>query len=522
MNEAKSLKRKILLAAAGIVLVVGLIGLALKLDLLTTPKPAAEASLQTVAFKDGGKLEILGVSLGERVVEISPRKWFFLRFFSGSKGSSGGTYGGLRINTESEDGKVIRCRLRSDSPAAMLMEFRMKESSGAEMRPSCYLTQRLLVSHDTRIVGKGGPSGFFQPKDDSVPTLLAEMGKTGLQVLIQHRDPQSGWINFMGPSLYHEPWPDRYIAVLTAWQRNLPTLECRVIRLDGEVAEFSLVNPDYRKSPVPGATKALPQVHSGGNYTLTARTVERFATPGDHPFSRVELDLLYGGMPVERRLGDPVSFEGGTVEDEWGNVANFQWNTIRKKSGRGAFLPAGSKRMTLKLTVVRTPNSPRYATTGFPVLEGVVGADGLSVEFKPLPDAAQFGIGKMPVGRINPVGREWENEVQKDWKELSFKVSGEGSSKEFETLESRIGTLGQWQFLIFPEGSSESGGVLTDRGGSGHGSGAGRSHFNEQVTWLSPPAMLVPGAKIRVGVHEPLRNDDVRFDLELPALILPR
>ena len=521
MNEAKPLRRKILLAAAGIVLIVGLIALALKLDLLTTPKTAAAGPPQTVTFKDGGKLEILGVSVGERVVEVSPRKWFFLRFF-GSKGNSGGTYGGLNVNTESEDGKIIRCRLHSDSPAAMLMEFRMTESSGAEMKLSSYLSQRLLVAHDNRLGGKRGPSGFLNPKDDSVPTLLAEMAKTGLQVLIQHRDPQSGWINFMGPSMYHPPRPDRYIAVLTAWQRNLPTLECRVIRLDGEVAEFSLVNPDYRKSPLPGATRPLPQVHNGGDYTLTARMVDRFATPGDHPFSRVELDCLSGGKPMGGNTGEPVSFEGGTVEDEWGNVEKVQWNTIRKKSCRGAFLPAGSKRMTLKLTVVRTPNRPRYATAGVPVLEGVVSADGLSVDFNPLPDAVQFGISSMPVGRINPVGRAWENDVPKDWKELSFKVSGEGGNKEFEALESRIGRLGLWQFLIFPEGSSESGGILTNPGDGGYGSGLGRAHFDRQITWLAPPAMLIPGAKVRVGVHEPLKNDDVRFDLELPALIQPR
>ena len=178
--------------------------------------------------------------------------------------------------------------------------------------------------------------------------------------------------------------------------------------------------------------------------------------------------------------------------------------------------------MTVNLTVYRTVNSPRYATTGFAVLEGVVSADGLSVEFKPLPDAARFGIATMPVGRINRVGRAWNDAVPKDWKELTFKVSGENATKEFEALESRIGKLGQWQFLIFPEGISESGGILTHPGDGGYGSGVGRSHFDRQVTWLSPPAMLNPGAKIRVGVHEPLKNEDVRFDLELPALIQPR
>lgn len=521
MNQANPLKRKILLATAGIVLVVGLIATALRLDLLTNPNAAADASRQTVTFKDGGKLEILGVSVGERVVEIFRPKWFFLRYFS-SKGSSGGTSGSLNVDFEYEDHKVIHCRVRSDSQAAMLMEFRMTDSSGREMKLSSYLSQRQLVDQDERLGGTRGAIKFFQPNNDKVETLRAEMAKTGLQVLVQHRDPQSGWINFMGPSIYHEPWPGRYVAVLTAWLRNLPTLECRAIRADGEVADFSLVNPDYRKSPLPGAIKPLPQIHSAGDYTLTARMVERFATPGDHSFSRVELDFLSGGKPVGGNIGEPVSFEGGTVEDEWGNVVRFERNTIRKTTNFGSFLPAASKRMTVQLTVMRTVNSPRYATTGFAVLEGVVSADGLSVEFKPLPDAARFGIGKMPTGRINRGGLAWVQGVPKDWKMLSFEVSGESSTQEFEALESRIGELGLWQFLIFPEGTSESGGILTDRGGIGNGSGGGRSHFEESVTWLGSPAMLSPGAKIRVGVHEPLKNDNVRFDLELPALIQPR
>ncbi len=229
MNQTNPLKRRILIALAGLVVVVGLIAVALNLELLATPKPPPNGPRQTVTFKDGGTLEILGVSVGERVVEISRPKWFFLRF--SSKGSSGGTWGGLNVNSESEDGNVIRSRLRSDSTAAMLVEFRMTESSGREMRLSSYLTQRQLVGQDDRISGKTGSLGFFQPKDDRLPTLRAEMVKAGLQVLIQHQDSQGGWINFMGPSMYHEPWPGRYIAALTAWQRNLPMLQCRAIRV---------------------------------------------------------------------------------------------------------------------------------------------------------------------------------------------------------------------------------------------------------------------------------------------------
>lgn len=522
MSWANPLKRKILLATAGLVLVIGLLALALKLELLTTPKPPLNESPQTVVFPDGGKLEILGVSVGERVVEISPRKWFALRLFRSSSGSGSGTWGGLNVDSESEDGKIIRLKLSSNSPTAMLMEFRMIDSDGREMQLPNYLALNEMVWPDHRIGGKSSSPHSFNLKDDRVESVRAEVAKSGLKLLIQQRDPLSGWINLMGPAMYHEPWPGRYIALLTAWQRNLPTLDFRAIRADGEVAEFSLENPDFRKSPSPGATKTLPQIHKGGDFTLTARTVERFATPGDHPFSQVELDFISGGKPMGRNIGEPVSFESGTAEDEWGNVVKFQRETIRKKTKFGAFLPAGSLRMTVNLTVNRTANSPRYATTGFAVLEGVVGVDGLSVEFNPLPDAARFGIDKMPTGRVNRVGPAWDDAVPKDWKELTFTVSGENGTQEYAALESRIGKLGQWQVLIFPEGFSESGGILTNPGDGGYGSGVGRSHFERQVTWLGPPAMLLPGAKIRVGVHEPLKNDDVRFDLELPALIQQR
>jgi hypothetical protein len=150
MAEENVQKRKILLTLAGIAVVMSLIALALKLDLLAGPKPLKDAPRQIVTFKDGGKFEILGVSVGEWVVEVSPPKGFPLRYFS-SKGSSGGTYGGLNINTEEEDRRVIRCRLRSDSPSAMLVEFRMTENSGREMRLSPYLTQRDMVADDERI-----------------------------------------------------------------------------------------------------------------------------------------------------------------------------------------------------------------------------------------------------------------------------------------------------------------------------------------------------------------------------------
>lgn len=38
------------------------------------------------------------------------------------------------MNTEEEHGKVIRARLRSGSPRAMLIEFRLKDSDGMAMK----------------------------------------------------------------------------------------------------------------------------------------------------------------------------------------------------------------------------------------------------------------------------------------------------------------------------------------------------------------------------------------------------
>jgi hypothetical protein len=99
MDEAKPMKWKIAAAAGGLVLVVLLVALALRADLITTPPPAAATGpLKIVAFQDGAELEILGVSVGERVVEVSPAKKFSLPFLH-SKGSSGGTYGGLNVDT---------------------------------------------------------------------------------------------------------------------------------------------------------------------------------------------------------------------------------------------------------------------------------------------------------------------------------------------------------------------------------------------------------------------------------------
>lgn len=522
MDAPMTVRRKLLLAAVVFGLAMGLIAVALKMDVLTTPKATASGPLTAVTFDDGVRLEVVGLSVGERVVDISPAKRFSVPFFS-SKGASGGTYGGLNIDTEEEGGKVIRCRLRSDTRNAMLMEIRIRMGNGMPLKLPACLWNNGTVMEDDRISGKRGSIGFFKPKDDSVESLRDAMKKTGLQLLIQHRDPQGGWIHLNGPSMFHEPWPDRYIVALTAWQRNLPNLDFRAIRADGQIAEFSLANPDFRNAPLPGSTRTLPFVHVAGDFELTVKQVRRFATVGHHPFATVEMDVRHTGAPVPGLKDGPVRFDGAPngAEDEWGNVVDFRSDTIRKKTTYGAFLPANSKRMDLNLTIVRTANYPRSVYAGFVVLEGIVGADGLTVAFTPGPDAALFGIRTMPVGSITPKSADSSKDPTHGWKQLAFDLSGGGDGRAQESIESRIGAIQGLQILVFPDNRNTSVGFPDSRSG-GSGSGGGQFNFNRHFGWSAPPEHLGPGAKIRIGIQGPLRNEEVRFSLELPSLIQPR
>jgi ATP-binding cassette subfamily B protein len=64
-----------------------------------------------------------------------------------------------------------------------------------------------------------------------------------MQLLVQWRDPQVGWIHLAGPYLFNEAEKDRYILVLPAWQRDLPSLDFRAIQTNGSIVNFSVPNP---------------------------------------------------------------------------------------------------------------------------------------------------------------------------------------------------------------------------------------------------------------------------------------
>ena len=392
------------------------------------------------------------------------------------------------------------------------------------MKLPSYLTRRGWVYQDDRLVPGSSSNGTFAPQDDQVETLLDAMGKAGLQVLVQHRDPKSGWVHLMGPSMFYELWPDRYIVALGAWDRSLPTLDFRAIRADGQVVEFFLPNPDLHKSPSAGTPKALPFIHHAADYTLTVNRVERFTTPGDHPFAAVDMHLQYTGPSVRGLKSGPISLDsvpGGAV-DEWGNVVDFERETIRKESRFGGCLPAASRRMALTLPVRRTVNYPRHANEGFVVLEGEVSADGRQVDFKAGPDAALFGIQTMPSGRIKATAPAWRGKETKDWKDLELEIAGGNGASELDAIQNRIGDVGQWQFPIFVGEGDESAGLSSGGRSGGYGQGGGKFHFHRMIDWYFPPELLAPGAKIRVGAQRPIGDDELSFDLELPEKVETR
>lgn len=473
----------------------------------------------TTAFPDGGSLEIIGVSVKERLVEISPPKMFSFSFFS-STGATGGSYGGLNFYTKEEGGKDLTTRFTSETPAAMFMEFRMKDADGRGMVFPTYLAQRDRVDEDPRLTKAVRAIEFLNPATMELETLRAAMDKSGMQVLFQQHDPDAGWVNLMGPSLIYEPWPDRYIVTLNAWRRDLPTLDFRAIRADGEVTEFSLPNPDFRKTPAKVAPPlVLPYVHKAADFKLTVKGIRRVASPGKLPLAALDLKLEYTGSPVPGLKDGPVRmvWKNGAATDEWGNVVGFDRQNIRKKSLTGAMLPMKSKRLSFDLTVERTEDYPHSPHTGFMVLEGKVTDDGLAIAFEPGPDAAFLGITTMPVCKISKTKIYERNAPTKGWNQLKMTVHGKVD--QLKTVQKRIGDISDCEFHVFVGDKNESSGLAFGGMNSGSSSGGGVFRFDRTFARQFPPGDLAPGTHVRVAMDAPMANENIHLDLELPATV---
>lgn len=494
------------------------LGLIVSQNVNFTPAAPAEPVL-TAEFADGGTLEIIGVSVRERVVEIQPSKLFSISLLS-TKGSSGGSYGGLNFNTEEEGGKVVRTTLTSTSPAAMFIEFRMINAHGAGMTYPFYLAKESVVFEDSRLSKTRVSREFSVPQESDLESLRAAMVAAGLQVLFQQHDPDAGWINLMGPSLFYEPWPDRYIVTLNAWRRDLPTLDFRTIREDGEVVEFSLPNPDFRKASAKTAPAVtLPHIHKESDFSLTVDGVRRISSPGNLPFTGVDLRLQYLGEPVAGLKDGPIDiiWGAGDAVDEWGNEVRLERNSIRKKSLLGARVPLNSRRLSLDLMVRRTLEYPHSDHSGYMLLEGKVTDDGLGVDFQPGPDAALLGVSTMPVGRITKNAPRNRRSPTSGWSELEFKVKGEGN--QLEAINRRIGNILEGEFHVFIGDRDESSGMADGGQGGSGGYGGGSFHFDRRCKRSFPPEDLAPGTKVRVSMDAPMKIETIHLELELPATV---
>ena len=513
-------KRKMgLRAVIGVGVIIGMAllgGLMMVSSGSSVRSPAAE-STPIFTFEDDAVLEILGTSIGKRIVEYGNRD----EMQGSEPGKSsfgsqvgGGSNGGIDIFTEKEDDQVVRCTVRALSAKTMLMEVRLSEIKDTPLRMPAYLLWPDRVFDDTRLGGEAGVRSL-KLLEDSEEGWREAMAKAKLQLVIQHRDPQAGWISLAGPFLYNEVTKDRYIMVQPAWQRSLPALEFRAIRASGMIREFSLPNPDYIRVARRGTYEPSPQVHKASDYTFTLDGVARAPVPGRLPFVYFKTKLEFDGEIVDDPENSPVRVSGFQVKDDLGNLVPMEWETIRNQSVCGVFLPAASKGMSASFIVARPPYYRRSEADGIMVMEGVVADDGKTADFKLLPGTEGFGIGTLPVGKIAPVGKGMDEGATRGWMTLGFRLHGENDPKSYEPIIRKIGAMGGWQYQIFPEGSVKSAGNPNSVRYS-YGNSENHLNFTIDVSWLGPPETLRPGTKFRVALHAPLQNDELKFEVALP------
>lgn len=374
------------------------------------------------------------------------------------------------------------------------------------------------VFDDERLGSNGSYRPFTMPDENPEAWGMA-LTKAGLQLLVQYRDSQAGWIHLAGPYLFNENEKDRYMVVLPAWQRDLPSLDFRAIQPDGSIVSFSVPNPALKKAGARPAAMPLPAVHKAADFSFTLCRVDRESATGRHPFTWFETRLEAGGKTIGADGLWPLqlSAEGSSVEDEWGNKAALGWDTVEgKKAGVGVRLPAGARHLALTFMVERTASYPRMQTAGYLFMEGVVGADGTSVDFTLLPDAAKFGISSAPAGSIKGAQKLNRGDPRKDWLSVWSVIEIKVGQAERESLTRDLGDVGGWQFLFFSGDGFESAGQPVSFGLGG--TTAPMLDITTNRCWYLPPKMLRAGARFRIGIFPPLPSETVKFQIEAPPL----
>jgi hypothetical protein len=297
----------------------------------------------------------------------------------------------------------------------------------------------------------------------------------------------------------------RYLVGLHAWQRDQRDLKLRAIRGDGEVVNFTVANPDYQKGPKAMApARRLPATSSGPDFEVRLVALERAAVVDNYPLARIEREVSSPLIGSGDR-SDCLNLEVLSATDEWGNQVPVV--------GMGFALPGGSKRADIQMRVVRSGAYPRPVSECVLIAEGVVSADGTRVDFKLLPDAARFGIGAAPVGRIEM--EEASDESASECLEFSYSVAfPKGASS---SLVSAFGEPCSWPLVFFGTGGEVSQGSVSGRSSSLTCSGMSTSG-DATLRWSARPGMLKPGEDVRVGIVPPLLPSEVVFPVELPAV----
>ncbi|MFT4146195.1 MAG: hypothetical protein QM644_17225 [Mobilitalea sp.] len=457
---------------------------------------------QTLTFPDGARLEILGTWVGTYTEDLSPRiKW---PSFMVSKGSSTSSDAVFTTRTEEEDGKTSRVTMTTDSsPSALLLGIRFKDRLGY-LKPQSYLLSN-KTNHPSPVFQTQPPRVNLDlaPKDDSIATLIAEMNRVHLNLIIQYRDSSGEWINLAGPCPYESLTKNSCMLTLHAWERGSAMMDFRAVRATGEVLEFSLKNPDVRKATTTIVPIALPHEHKGAGYTATFRSVKAEYSLGNFRYSEVDMALENQGKSTRC---SPMK-----VEDEWGNIVNSC-----------ASLPAASRKMRATYRVVRDESYPRLDSSGFMLAEGIVSEDGKLVRFTILPDGKRFGCPPMPDVNLTPFTesssgkRSKKTNPYKDWSYMDVTVAVRIDSRAgIESIQNRIGPIEQCHYVVFPEGSNESAGALF--GGLAGGGGKTETSIDRKTSryWIMPPEMVKPGARLRIAIVPPI--PDEYFTIDLPT-----
>jgi len=218
------------------------------------------APRQVLGFADGGSLEIYEPSVGELVAS---RSWtpagpvkerlgmlgelsISSHLSTGLSSTYAGSYYTAKSEEKSEDGHLVFCRYAVDGFEPLFVPLRLLDADGKAVEIPMWLAF-------DEVEGRrgGGDRLHLGRVGSNAEEHSSALRGAGLKLLVQHKDPVSGWVNLDGPVLLSRNLDGRYGVMLFAWQRDQRVLEFRAIREDGEEVAFQVRNPAYQGAPQP-------------------------------------------------------------------------------------------------------------------------------------------------------------------------------------------------------------------------------------------------------------------------------